>query len=368
MRERAENGDGDGGAGRVLVVSADPALLEDLLRITAAVGAGVQVVSAPRDVGPAWRSAAAIVVGSDLAERMTRLRPPRRGGVLLVTPGEPTTGDWQHAVALGAGQVVGLATEEAELVTLLGAARRGDVGGVLVAVVGGRGGAGASVLAAGLGLAAVRRGADATLVDLDPWGGGADLLLGAEDAAGLRWGDLAGLDGPIDGRSLRTALPAPGGVTVLACDRDRSVNPSPEAALAVLEAAATVADLVVVDLPRRSDDTVAAVLAQVERTYVVVPAEVRAAAAAAQTVDALCGRGDGPVAIVVRTGRGRPLSPDLVASAMRLPLAAVVRDDSRVAAAAEDGELAVLSARNPLGRVCDSLVAALLHEGSVTAA
>ena len=61
--------------------------------------------------------------------------------------------------------------------------------GAAVAVVGGCGGAGASVLAAALAVTAVRHGGRALLVDCDPLGGGLDLVLGAEHVAGLRWPD-----------------------------------------------------------------------------------------------------------------------------------------------------------------------------------
>ena len=51
--------------------------------------------------------------------------------------------------------------------------------GAVIAVIGGRGGAGASVFATALAHSAT----EALLVDLDPWGGGIDLLLGAETAS-----------------------------------------------------------------------------------------------------------------------------------------------------------------------------------------
>ncbi len=72
---------------------------------------------------------------------------------------------------------------------------RGRAPAPLVAVVGGRGGAGASVLATALALTAARRDLEVTLLDLDPLGGGLDLLLGAEAAPGLRWGDLRHVTG-----------------------------------------------------------------------------------------------------------------------------------------------------------------------------
>jgi CO dehydrogenase nickel-insertion accessory protein CooC1 len=68
---------------------------------------------------------------------------------------------------------------------------------------GGRGGAGASVLATALALTASRLDRPTMLVDADPYGGGLDLVLGAEKTGGLRWPDLAGTRGRVGGRTLR---------------------------------------------------------------------------------------------------------------------------------------------------------------------
>ncbi len=75
-------------------------------------------------------------------------------------------------------------------------ARDDGAGGTVVAVIGGRGGAGASLFAVALAQAA----SDSLLVDVDPWAGGIDLVVGAEATPGVRWPDLA-LQG-------RTAEPA----------------------------------------------------------------------------------------------------------------------------------------------------------------
>ena len=57
--------------------------------------------------------------------------------------------------------------------------------------------------------------ASTLLVDLDPLGGGLDLLLGAERLAGLRWPDLAGARGRLGGGMLRDALPRLDGLSLL---------------------------------------------------------------------------------------------------------------------------------------------------------
>ena len=60
----------------------------------------------------------------------------------------------------------------------------------MVAVVGGRGGAGATTLACALAVTAARAGRRVLLVDGDPLGGGIDLVFGGEGDRGLRWPDL----------------------------------------------------------------------------------------------------------------------------------------------------------------------------------
>ena len=75
----------------------------------------------------------------------------------------------------------------AELSDAAEAARDDGRRGAVIAVIGGRGGAGASVFATALAQSAP----DALLIDADPWSGGIDLVLGTESETGLRWPDLA---------------------------------------------------------------------------------------------------------------------------------------------------------------------------------
>ena len=85
--------------------------------------------------------------------------------------------------------------------------------GAVVAVMAGRGGAGASLFATALAQSA----RDALLIDADPWSGGIDLVVGTEDEPGLRWPDLALEHGRLDFTALRQALPRRDGLSVLSC-------------------------------------------------------------------------------------------------------------------------------------------------------
>ena len=88
----------------------------------------------------------------------------------------------------------------------------------VVTVVGGRGGAGATTVSAAMALAAAREGGQVLLLDLDPYGGGIDVALGAEDVPGLRWPDLTGDRSALPGAVVE-ALPRLGSLSVLSWDR-----------------------------------------------------------------------------------------------------------------------------------------------------
>ena len=91
---------------------------------------------------------------------------------------------------------------------------------LVVGVVGARGGAGATSFAVALSLAGARAGRRTMLVDLDPYGGGIDLVLGAEDVPGPRWDSFASGAPPVTGAALAESLPRCGEVTVLAWSRE----------------------------------------------------------------------------------------------------------------------------------------------------
>ena len=110
--------------------------------------------------------------------------------------------------------------------------------GRVLAVAGGRGGAGASTLACALARTAARS-APALLVDADPLGGGLDLAMGVEAAAGLRWPHLVGAEGRTDPHELTAALPAVDGVSVLSWHRGDPTELPPAAMESVLGAART---------------------------------------------------------------------------------------------------------------------------------
>jgi len=174
-------------------------------------------------------------------------------------------------------------------------------GGHVLGVTGGRGGAGASVLAAALARTAAAARLRSVLVDADPLGGGSDLLLGAEDEPGLRWPDLQAARGVLDVGDLIDGLPRIDGVHVVSCDRRRAEPVPPEAMRAVIDAAIRMADLVVIDIPRALDQSATLALQACHTVLLVVPAEVQAAASA--------GRSAAQLRAFVGGGRRRTVIP-----------------------------------------------------------
>lgn len=317
----------------VLALTADAALADELGRLAAA--AGVQLQTLPElPEPPEWLGRQLVVVGGDLARRVAREMGPlgarsRRPAILLVTADADDGDVWQHAVALGAEQVAVLPDSLDWLVERLASTVDPAGSAYVVAVIGGCGGAGASVFAAALAVTAASTGQRVLLADLDPLGGGADLTLGIDDVPGLRWPDLRDARGRLPGGSVREALPRLGGLAVLAWDRGAPIDLAPRAVEAVLAAAGRAHELVVLDLPRVADAASRAALARAAEVLVVLPARMRAAAAAAQLLAQL-GPSAPPVRAVVRRASDDALSARTVSDALGVPLALQMRDEPRL--------------------------------------
>lgn len=150
--------------------------------------------------------------------------------------------------------------------------------GSVIAVLGACGGAGASSFAAALAACPPSPGAQSTLLDLDPAGGGLDVLLGLDERAGARWSDIRLSGGVLDPFALRERLPSCAGVAVLACDL--GTDPSERDVEQVLSAARQ-SGPVVLDLPRWLPAPSRAALRQADAAVVLVPGDVRAVVAGA---------------------------------------------------------------------------------------
>ena len=345
-------------AGAVLLVTADASVREDVERLAAAVGLTVEAVPEPGAAGRRWVETPLVLLGRDAAGLGV---PVRRSGVVLVGS-VPDEAVWRLAVQSGCEAVAVLPADEAWLLERLACEADGaGTPGRVLGVLGGRGGAGASTLAAGAAVAAARSGADVLLVDADPAGGGLDLLLGLESRPGLGWPDLRRVSGVLRGSLLRDGLPQDAGLRLLGWGAEPAEGLPVAALEAVLDAGRRSQDLVVVDLPRSADPATVAALWRLDLLLLVVPAEVRAAATAATTV-ARVGPDAGAAQLVVRGPAPTGLTVEAVADAVGLPVVAVWPDEPGLAVDADRGVPPGTRPGSALGSVVRPVVAGLLAD------
>lgn len=341
-----------------LIVTADPDLLDDLLRMTADAGLIADVAPDPISARPWFDDAALVFVGIDVASSCARAGLPRRTGIVLIGRDGPPGSippDWADAERIGAEHVAILPAAEPWLLERLTGIDTG-AGGQIIAVLGGRGGAGASVLAGGLAITGARSGLRTLLVDADPLGGGVDLVLGWESLDGLRWPELSQASGRVHPPALVDALPGHAELVILSWDRGEPTTVPPEAMVAALDAGRRGRDLVVVDVPRRLDESSILALRAADRALIVVPAELRACAAATR-VAAMVLPYCPDLSLVVRQPGPGGLGATEVVGAVRLPLAGTLRGDPGLAAALERGEPPASNERGSLATLCRKLLA-----------
>jgi secretion/DNA translocation related CpaE-like protein len=347
-----------------LVLIRDTRLRDEVRRVAAAAERGLDERELP--VGRhAWTGAPLVILETAAARECAEAGYLRRVGVVLVTDGEPGLIDWQAAAAVGAERVVALPGAAVGLIEKFaehGENRVGD--GAVVAIAGAGGGAGASTLAAATALrsAAERFRRDTVLVDGAPLGGGLDMLLGIETTAGLRWPDLVIEDGRVSAAALHSALPAAApGLAVLSCGRGGAGRlPSAigsAAVRAVVEAGRAAGDLVVCDVSGERGPHADQMLDSADLVVLVVPARLRAVAAA-ESVAAYIGQRNPNQGLVVRGPAPGGLRGTEVAEVLDLPLLASVRAQTGLAARLERGGLTVRR-RGPLRDAADAVLAVL---------
>ncbi|WP_329300937.1 septum formation initiator [Streptomyces sp. NBC_00659] len=337
----------EGRQGGPLIVTEDVDLLDDLLRLCAAAGARPEVHHGIPERRGSWEAAPLVLVGDDAAPRVRGAA--RRRGVVLVGRDQDDSGVWRRAVEIGADHVLVLPDGEQWLVDRIADVAEG-VGrpALTVGVLGGRGGAGASTLACALAVTSAREGKRTLLVDADPLGGGLDVLLGGETAEGLRWPAFAASRGRVGGGALEESLPRLHALRVLSWDRSDAVIVPPQAVRAVLAAARRRGGAVVVDLPRRIDEGVAEILAQLDMGLLVVPADLRSIAAAGRVASAV-GMVLRDLRIVVRGPCAPGLDDREVARLLDLPLVGELPSESFPM---DGGPPPGSAAKGPLARFC----------------
>ncbi|MBZ5739100.1 septum site-determining protein Ssd [Nocardioides mangrovi] len=341
-----------------LVVTRDPALLDELLRLAAAAGITPEVAADSGAALRAWSSAPVVLVGADVADELARIGPVRRPRVhvvaLLAVPDEL----FRTALAVGAESVAQLPRSEAwltEMLTDLGEADR--AAGVVVGVLGGSGGAGATTFACALGQLASQRGR-ALVVDADPLGPGVDRVLGLEDRDGVRWDGLCQTTGRLGARALREALPRRADLGALTWRVGAPGSLQAFAVREVLSAARRGHDFVVVDLPRSADPVAAELADRCDQLLVVVVPTVAGVAAAVRT----CARRPDPAAVRLVL-RGSGIDAAAIQRATGIPVIVEMPEQRGLAEAIDLGLGPVRSRRSALGRAAGQVLdrMALVH-------
>lgn len=328
-----------------LIVTRDETLLDELLRLAAAAGTTPEVAG---DAGAAlrvWAGASLVLVGADLADDVARIMPPRRAGVHVVAWGEVPDQLFRVAVAIGAENVAELPRSGDWVVeTLTDLADDRPSRGLVVGVLGGSGGAGASTFACALGQLAARSG-PAVVSDTDPLGPGLDRVLGVEASPGVRWGELCQTTGRLSARSLREALPRSGSLGVLTWADGAVGGLQAFAVREAISAARRGHDTVVLDLPRARDALLDEVVARCDRVLLVVLPTVAGVSSAARLSRGFPDRGR--LRVIVR---GSGVDERDLARVLGVPVIGSMPDQRGLAEAIDLGLGPVRSRRGPLGR------------------
>jgi secretion/DNA translocation related CpaE-like protein len=343
-----------------LLISSDPLLVADVQRLSAAAGVVPEVVRDPAHALRWWSSAPVVLVGADCAGALASASPPRRPRAFVLARSPVGDGLFRDALGVGAETVAGLPESETWLVELL--TDVGDGGaepGVTIGVLGGSGGAGATVFAAALAQVAadVR---PTLLVDADPIGAGIDRVLGLESADGIRWDSMLQTTGRLSSRSLREALPRAGALSVLTWPPDRPASLQAFAMREVLSAGRRGFEVVVIDLPRHHDAVVEETITRCDHVVLVstltVPGVTSAARVAARLPEFTPERH-----LVTRGGR-TGVTPESVSRLLRMPLLAAMGDQRGLDEAIDLGAGPARSRRGTLARAARTCAGVLLPE------
>jgi secretion/DNA translocation related CpaE-like protein len=319
----------------------DETLLDDLLKLAAATGCELDRVPDPAAARQCWSSAPLILLDPSAVRECERESLPTRDAVVVVTTDPEPPELWKQAMEIGAERVITLPGAEPWLVDALADAVEGPASnaGKVLAVLGARGGAGASIFTVAVGLTALKAGDNALIIDCDPCGGGLDLVMGVETEAGARWPDMRLSAGRIAASALHQSLPTKrqgnARLTLLSGAR-KGESPAPDAVAAVIEAGRRAGEVVICDVPRQLDPTAWSVIDRADLTVIVTPAELRAAMTAQQLATELTARGANSQLVLRVPGPGGLLPGEVVAAA-GIPLLASMYPERGLAESLEKG-------------------------------
>jgi pilus assembly protein CpaE len=330
-------------------------------RVVATASDDRQLTEAVRQLSPDAVVADPTMLGSRIA-----------AGVVLALDTRESIASLRAAIDAGVAGYFVWPKERDDLVSAAAAAvrrtRHEGRRGLVVAVHGGRGGAGATFVATHLAGAFARSGS-AILIDADPMFGDVAQVLGApvpgeDDEPAHTLADAVALGDDLGVDQLRGALwRHASGVDVL-------LPPAPEAARQigaadlrlVVDAAANAADATVVHLARSVDPITLACVDGADRVLEVVTLDVASFRAATRTADAFGEHLQEPVRHVVNKAVRSEISPDDVGRVFGEPALAVLPHDRSVRSAQERGRL--LPARTRMSKRFDRLASALVADAN----
>ena len=343
---------GSSWAGRqVLIVGSDSELVDAVRRCAVACGVEVTEAVSLGQARSVWMSSTFVVVLDEVANER-RVEVMSRPRVVVVTRDSATSTPWRMAVDVGAEQVLDLSIGDTSLVEYF--TQESQARARVVSVVGGSGGAGASITAAALVLSARSRGQRCVLVDADHESSGADLLLGLDETPGLRWHHLSPSAGPPPGEQLFSSLPRSGECAVITRDRGDRSGLDISLIRSTIRALHGVVDLIVVDIPRGAIELRAELAVESDVVFVVVTCDLRGATSARPVVDSIRDHAD--VRLLARRSRGDSLTPPDIREWLDLPLGAVLPNESGITSSIDRGEPICGQRRSRLIAACSSLL------------
>lgn len=338
---------------RVVLITHDPHLSDEVTRLAAAAGVRPDVLGVDGALA-AWSATPVVLVGADLLDAVHALAPPRRDGVHVVGIGRLGDAAFRSAVGLGAHTVAELPSSQAWLVELLTDAGETPARGLAVGVLGGAGGVGTTTLACALAQVGATSAAT-LLLDADPYGAGADRVLGLEAESGVRWADLARSPGRLSARALRESVPRRRQLGVLTWGTSGSADVGAGPAREAFAAARRGHDLVVVDLGRLVGAQAEEVAPRCDHLLVVAPATLVGLAATSRLL-ARAGSAASRASVVLRPG---PVSADDVEAMTGRPVVASFREQRGIGESVDLGLGPVRNQRSPAGRTARDLLVAL---------
>jgi Flp pilus assembly CpaE family ATPase len=363
---------------RVVLAIEPPEVAEEVMhfldrsgraRVVATAGDARQLAEAVRQLDPD------VVVAEPT---LLDARPP--AGALLALATRESVASLRAAIRAGAAGYFLWPKEREELIGAAAAAlresRRPPGRATVIAVHGGRGGAGVTFVATHLAAALARRGST-ILLDADPVFGdvatalGAPVPAAAEEASdgppvhtltdALALGDDLGPD------ELRGALwsHASGVAVLLPPVPDEAREVDGEGFRRIIDAASAAGDAVVVHLPRALGPATTACVEAADRLVEVLMLDVGSFRAASRVVEALTSLGvQDRLAFLVNRAIRSEISPGDVERVFGRPAIAVIPSDRSVRAATQHGRL--LPPRSRIARRFDRLAEALVPASADT--